>query len=204
MHSTFTLAAWAAAAAVAVASPSPMPQGVTEEVSPDQGPPAGCSTSFDGSFNIQILNAASSTPVEKRALDKRQGILTMTLKDGILRDAYDRIGYIASNSQFQFDGPPQAGAIYTAGWSICENGSLAIGNDALFSKCLSGTFYNLYDDNVLDTEQCSDVYIHTAPMEMHAPSVASQLPDGQFTAAPVSQIADGVCSPCLLHDTMRD
>lgn len=53
--------------------------------------------------------------------------------------------YIAANYQFQFDAPPQAGAIYTTGFSLCANGSLALGGSAIFYQCLSGSFYNLYD-----------------------------------------------------------
>ena len=66
------------------------------------------------------------------------------MKNGILTDPQGRIGYIASNQQFQFDDPPQLGAIWTAGFSVCENGSLALGDDVIWWKCLSGSFYNLY------------------------------------------------------------
>ncbi|ORY17329.1 hypothetical protein BCR34DRAFT_611064 [Clohesyomyces aquaticus] len=37
------------------------------------------------------------------------------------------IDVIVANYQFQFDAPPQAGAIYTGGFSVCPNGTLAIG-----------------------------------------------------------------------------
>jgi len=73
------------------------------------------------------------------------GELAITIDGGILKDAKGRTGYIASNFQFQFDGPPQAGAIYTAGFSICGNQSLALGGSNIFYQCLSGSFYNLYD-----------------------------------------------------------
>ena len=73
------------------------------------------------------------------------GNLAITLDNGILKDAKGRTGYIASNFQFQFDGPPQAGAIYTAGFSVCANQSLALGGSNIFYQCLSGSFYNLYD-----------------------------------------------------------
>ncbi|BFZ54335.1 hypothetical protein PYCC9005_001369 [Savitreella phatthalungensis] len=87
------------------------------------------------------------------------GALTITLQNGILKDNQGRTGYIASNSQFQFDGPPQAGAIYTAGWSVVQNGSLALGGSTLFYQCLSGNFYNLYYRNVLNAAQCTPVNI---------------------------------------------
>ncbi|GMM29951.1 hypothetical protein DAMA08_026960 [Martiniozyma asiatica (nom. inval.)] len=80
--------------------------------------------------------------------------LTLTLANGILIDSEERIGSIVSNRQFQFDGPPQAGAIYTAGWSIIE-GKLALGDQTAFWQCLSGNFYNLYDENI--AEQCTMV-----------------------------------------------
>ena len=89
------------------------------------------------------------------------GTLVINLCNGVLHDALGRTGYIASNRQFQFDEPPQAGAIYTAGFSVCSNGSLALGGSAVFQQCLSGSFYNLYDQST--GAQCSPVYIETIP-----------------------------------------
>ena len=91
------------------------------------------------------------------------GTLELTLADGILHDSHGRIGYIASNYQFQFDNPPQAGAIYTAGFSVCSNGSLALGGSTVFYQCLSGSFYNLYNENV--AAQCSPVTINTLTLK---------------------------------------
>ena len=72
----------------------------------------------------------------------------MNLHNGILTDSKGRIGSIVANQQFQFDGPPpQAGAIYAAGWSI-KDGKLAIGNSTTFYQCLSGNFYNLYAEHI--------------------------------------------------------
>ncbi|ODV87449.1 hypothetical protein CANARDRAFT_26844 [[Candida] arabinofermentans NRRL YB-2248] len=86
------------------------------------------------------------------------GNLAVTLTDGILYDASGRVGSIVSNYQFQFDGPPpQSGYIYAAGWSIDEDGYLALGDSTEFFECLSGDFYNLYYDSVGD--QCSPVEI---------------------------------------------
>lgn len=118
---------------------------VTAIIKPDSSAPGGCSTSRDGKFQVSIYSLGNG----KRDLQKRacggEGTLIMTLKDGILKDSKDRTGYIASNYQFQFDGPPQAGAIFTAGFSTCNNGSLALGGSTVFYRCLSGDFYNLYD-----------------------------------------------------------
>ncbi|KAL9125187.1 MAG: hypothetical protein Q9217_005571 [Psora testacea] len=86
------------------------------------------------------------------------GGLSLTLEDGVIMDAQGRTGYIASNYQFQFDKPPQAGALYTAGFSACANGTLALGGSSIFYQCLSGTFYNLYDRSW--AAQCSPVYIN--------------------------------------------
>ncbi|KAH3678485.1 hypothetical protein WICMUC_001502 [Wickerhamomyces mucosus] len=82
--------------------------------------------------------------------------LALVLNDSVLTDAKGRIGSIVANRQFQFDGPPpQAGAIYAAGWSITEDGYLALGNQTDFYQCLSGTFYNLYDESI--GSQCTEV-----------------------------------------------
>ncbi|SCU87554.1 LADA_0E04698g1_1 [Lachancea dasiensis] len=94
---------------------------------------------------------------------KTDGTLEMTLKGGILKDAKGRIGSIVANRQFQFDGPPpQAGAIYAAGWTITKNGNLAIGETEVFYQCLSGTFYNLYDESIGD--QCSPVHLEVVKL----------------------------------------
>jgi hypothetical protein len=90
---------------------------------------------------------------------KTNSSLEVTLSGGVLMDSVGRTGYIASNFQFQFDKPPQAGAIYTAGWSVCANGSLALGGSNVFYQCLSGDFYNLYNEDW--AAQCSPVTIET-------------------------------------------
>lgn len=84
--------------------------------------------------------------------------LAITLKDSILTDSAGRIGAIVSNRQFQFDGPPpQAGSIYAAGWSITEEGNLALGEKDVFYQCLSGSFYNLYDESI--GVQCTPIHL---------------------------------------------
>ena len=100
-------------------------------------------------------SAASSGVLEINQVScSSSGTLAMTLKKGILTDSKGRIGSIVANRQFQFDGPPpQAGAIYAAGWSITPAGNLAIGDNDVFYQCLSGNFYNLYDESL--GAQCS-------------------------------------------------
>lgn len=83
------------------------------------------------------------------------------MKDGVLKDAKDRTGYISDSFQFQFDKPAQAGAIYTSGFSVCSNGTLAFGPSAIFWQCQSGDFYNLYDRNW--AEQCEPVEFGVMP-----------------------------------------
>lgn len=157
-------------------------------------PPAGCQASSSGSFNIQTVNVTQSGSA-KRGIESRQlsGTLTLTLKDGIIKDQAGRQGYIASNYQFQFDAPLQAGARESTGFSVCGNSSLALSAPgraapAVFYQCLSGTFYNLYSQST--GAQCIPIYI-TAVMQQGG---ASQIPDGQpqVTQPPrVSQITDG-------------
>ena len=90
------------------------------------------------------------------------GTLALTLDNGILKDSKGRTGYIASNYQFQFDDPPQAGALLTAGFSVCGNHSLALGGSTTFYQCLSGNFYNLYNTNW--APQCSPVTINAVTL----------------------------------------
>ncbi|KAK4974727.1 hypothetical protein LTR66_011064 [Elasticomyces elasticus] len=184
-------------ALVGAAFASPNPQAVTSAVAPKASAPAGCSMNHSGTFQISTVNVSSAS------MTKRQdSALTLTLSSGVLTDSKGRIGYIASNRQFQFDGPPQAGAIYTAGWSYCSNGNnntLALGSSAVFYQCLSGNFYNLYDQST--GKQCSQVYLailssasvtQSSDGQPAAKSGASQLSDGQVTASPrASQLSDG-------------
>ena len=58
-----SFAAPLAIAALAVAAP----QGVTSAISPSSTAPAGCSSSYSGTFAIQIVNVTSSS---KRAVEK--------------------------------------------------------------------------------------------------------------------------------------
>lgn len=81
----------------------------------------------------------------------------MELKDSVLTDAKHWTGYIASNYQFQFDGPPQAGAIYTGGFCVLNNGSLVLGASSVFYRCKSGDFYNFYDRHW--APQCEPILI---------------------------------------------
>ncbi|KAK3065127.1 hypothetical protein LTS18_009427 [Coniosporium uncinatum] len=180
------------------------PQGVTEDLSPSSSAPEGCSSSMTDTFSITTVNVTTSA---KRSLQARQAeTLQITLADGKLTDSEGRTGYIAANNQFQFDSPPQTGAIYTDGFSVCGNGSLALGGSAIWYQCYSGGFYNLYDESI--GEQCSPIYIEVldsgaagaapsasqaADGQAQASSAVSQISDGQpqATSAAVSQISDG-------------
>lgn len=128
---------------------------------------------------------------------QKDGILTLTLKGGILKDQAGRTGYVAANYQFQFDDPPQTGAIYTAGFSVCANGSLALGSDAVWKQCYSGGFYNLYSDDVT-SGQCNEIYIEaingggSSGGSGGSGGAATQAPDGQpAETGAVTQISDG-------------
>ncbi|THY12415.1 hypothetical protein D6D02_05201 [Aureobasidium pullulans] len=189
---SFAIAAAFAGAAVA------LPQGVNEAIAPQEATPQGCSTSFNGPFSVSIANVTTNA---KRDLERRQDkVLTITLANGVLTDDEGRTGYIAANNQFQFDKPAQTGAIYTSGFSVCSNGTLAIGNSAIFYQCLSGDFYNLYDEST--GNQCSPIYINvlaaggsSASAVASASGAATQIGDGQLQAPtstrPVTQISDG-------------
>ncbi|EJS43223.1 cis3p [Saccharomyces arboricola H-6] len=107
--------------------------------------------------------SCAATPTLKDSSCKNSGTLELVLNDGVLTDGKGRIGSIVANRQFQFDGPPpQAGAIYAAGWSITEDGYLALGDNDVFYQCLSGNFYNLYDENV--AEQCSAIHLEAVSL----------------------------------------
>jgi len=184
MRSTLALALVAG-----VAWAAPAPQGVTSAIAPSASPL--CSTSFDGTFEI----SAVTTPSMKRDIEKRScgtpGALIISLANGVLTDSQGRTGYVAANYQFQFDKPPQAGALFTSGFSACNNGSIALGASTVFWQCLSGDFYNLYDRNW--APQCKPILLQIIPCSGSAPAV-TQISDGQpqaVSALPITQLSDG-------------
>ncbi|OCK81574.1 hypothetical protein K432DRAFT_424851 [Lepidopterella palustris CBS 459.81] len=171
----------------------PMPQGVTSAISPETVAPEGCSPSYPGPFEVTVVDATSSF-ADKRDVEKRQeaSILTLRLSGGVLTDQEGRTGYIASNRQFQFDGPPQAGAIYTSGFSICANNSLALGGDSIFYQCYSGGFYNLYDRSW--APQCSPIRIEAmggGASSVDITELADGQPGGSTVLPSVSEQSDG-------------
>ncbi|POR32429.1 Cell wall mannoprotein CIS3 [Tolypocladium paradoxum] len=140
---------------------------VTGIVKPGGQSPGGCSPSRDGKFQVTVYSLNKRDVIEKQTTCDSEKTLVMTLNNGVLKDAQGRTGYIASNFQFQFDGPPQAGAIYTAGFSTCSNGSLALGPSTVFYRCLSGNFYNLYDRHW--AAQCEPINMVALPCDGSSP-----------------------------------
>ncbi|PHH93320.1 hypothetical protein CDD83_7105 [Cordyceps sp. RAO-2017] len=187
---------------------------VTDLIKPQEQAPEGCKSDVDGRFQVTVksLGSADGNDISKRSSScGSDKTLVMTLVGGVLTDAKNRTGYIASNRQFQFDGPPQSGAIYTGGFSLCGNGSLALGSSTVLYKCLSGDFSNLYDQHW--AEQCSPVNMIAMDCEggsdqgpsdgitvgtsMKATTLVTMLSDGQpqvvQTSVPIAmcQIGDG-------------
>lgn len=196
MQTTFALAALASVAAAAIGS------------SPTASAPAGCSTDYSGDFQITIINSTSpTTSKEKRQSTTcgQAGLLTASLQGGILKDTQGRQGEVVANYQFQFDDPLQPTAVYTGGFSVCNNGSLALGGSNVFYECPTfggpgnGNYSNLYAQST--GAQCNPILINIIPCAGDASSSGvSQVSDGQpqatgtagqVTTAPVSQISDG-------------
>jgi hypothetical protein len=121
------------------------------------------------------------------------------LADGILKDSENRQGEIVANYQFQFDNPLQNNAVYTEGFSVCSNGSLALGGTNVFYECETfggpgiGNYSNLYSQST--GAQCNPILIDIIPCAdpPSSTAVAGQSGDGQVTVtgtpgAPVSQV----------------
>ncbi|AAS52575.1 AEL110Wp [Eremothecium gossypii ATCC 10895] len=129
------------------------------ESQPDESSDKRCPTP------AELENILASASAERDPSDpvnaysyRYEGTLEMSLNDSVLRDGHGRIGSIVSSRQFQFDGPPpQSGAIYAKGWSLTPEGNLALGDTDIFYRCLSGNFYNLYDQSI--GGQCSPVHL---------------------------------------------
>jgi hypothetical protein len=128
----------------------------------------------------------------------QEGKLTgITLKNGILRDSAGRIGSVVDNFQFQFDGPPQASdstvrsdanasqdkAIYTAGFSMCKNFTLALGRSTFFNECNAGAnFWNYYFFVGLDTSEKG------RPLECRGVNLVNMPPGGFAGATTVNTV----------------
>ncbi|KAF4447153.1 hypothetical protein F53441_9298 [Fusarium austroafricanum] len=181
-----TSLAFLALAATAFAVPQ-----VTDNIAPKGNPPKGCTKSYSGQFEVTIFKPGKSKrDVEERSCNG-EGVLVLSLKDGVLKDAKDRTGYISESFQFQFDKPAQAGAIYTSGFSVCSNGTLAFGSSAIFWQCQSGDFYNLYDRNW--AEQCEPVEFGVMPCGKSSKSVPKKRIVGSSVIATtvVTVVSDG-------------
>ncbi|KXX83045.1 Cell wall mannoprotein CIS3 [Madurella mycetomatis] len=154
-------------------------QGVTDRITPPAPAPEGCRPHVEGKFEIGIManKGRRDLALQNRAVCAGNGILVAELSNGIITDALNRTGYISASYQFQFDAPPQAGALYTAGFSHCGNGSLALGGSTIFYQCRSGGFYNLYDR--WWAEQCSPVQILVMPCGGSDNSGAADVNDDQ-------------------------
>ncbi|KAL9028438.1 MAG: hypothetical protein Q9196_003199 [Gyalolechia fulgens] len=153
-----------------------------------QNPP-GCLSDFDGTFVIAPQNITNAPG----QFDKRQSRTVcgstpiITLQGGVLTDQQGRTGSIVANSQFQFDELVQENSLFTSGFSICQNSSLAIGGSTLFYQCLSGTFYNLYQQS--QGAQCNEIHINTIPCEAddsQSMSAQSSIPTATSTTATVA------------------
>ncbi|KAL0943007.1 covalently-linked cell wall protein [Colletotrichum truncatum] len=160
----FSVATIISLATSVLAMPQASPSGGA--LAPKDGPPPSCQTSYEGNFGITVVELGKRS-LETRTNCGQKGSLDLTLKNGVLTDSQGRIGSIVANYQFQFDGPPQVDAIYTSGFSVCSNGSLALGGSTTFYRCLSGNFYNLYDRHW--AEQCSPIHLSVLPCGENAP-----------------------------------
>jgi len=128
-----------------------------------------CQDTYNGKFQIAVFQAASKRDLQPRAdCSSSSGALVISLNGGKLLDQNGRIGYVASNDQFQFDNPVQNGAKETQGFAVCDNQFLSLTGSEDFYRCLSGSFYNLYFHGQT-AEQCQKVRIGIVPCDGSAP-----------------------------------
>lgn len=114
-------------------------------------------------------------------------MLLLTVTEGIIKDGKHRTGYIAGNHQFQFDDPPQSGALLTAGFSLCDDGLLALGRSATWYSCSSGNFSNIYDE--MWASHCQAVHLQAIQIfDCSLPGLSSSV-HGPSTTVPSSTSA---------------
>ena len=115
----------------------------------------------------------------------------VTLSKGVLTDSLGRTGAIVSNHQFQFDGPPQAGSIYTGGFAVCANNSLSLGGTTRFWRCLSGSFNNLYNENVAPQCAPASIAVSALGQSSSTSSAASSIASSASASKTGSSSASG-------------
>ncbi|KAF2011574.1 hypothetical protein BU24DRAFT_284207 [Aaosphaeria arxii CBS 175.79] len=177
--------------------PSILAQAVEEGIAPSAPPPPGCEQTIESNFTIGIATQLGSHGRRDSTSALTAGALEVSLKDGILRDPIGRIGAIVANRQFQFDGPPQAGTIYTGGFSVCENSSLALGGSTVWYRCMSGAFGNLYDQSIGD--QCHQVSIVASLLNPPAPLSSSIASTSIVSTASSTTASPSSTTPLTKH-----
>ncbi|KAF2093679.1 hypothetical protein NA57DRAFT_61384 [Rhizodiscina lignyota] len=133
-----------------------IPTGVSTVMKPDTTPASTCHPNYPKSgspvpFQLKVLdriltNDQLGTPAKMEADNKM-----VTLKDGMIFDAQNRIFSVVSNFQLEYDNPPQDTAIYTAGWYLCDNGTITLGSWLSFTACNS--------ENAGETETEEKLYL---------------------------------------------
>ncbi|KAL8915754.1 MAG: hypothetical protein Q9172_006702 [Xanthocarpia lactea] len=149
--------------------------------------PLGCQSDFEGYFVLKptLVNGAEAAS-EAKLIKRQQNVRTicgsepiLSLEGGVLTDQLSRTGSIVANTQFQFDEPLQVDALFTEGFSVCENNTLAYPDSAIFYQCLSGNpeapedptqlFNNLYTQPQGPTsgeaDQCDQIYLEVIGCE---------------------------------------
>ncbi|OCK75567.1 hypothetical protein K432DRAFT_386120 [Lepidopterella palustris CBS 459.81] len=172
-------------------------QAVSIGIAPTAAAPPGCKPTYAGNFTLNVANGPSDVQ-RRQETQILASAVTVQLAHGILTDSHGRTGAIVANHQFQFDGPPQAGSIYTGGWSVCSNSSLALGGSTVFWECASGAFYNLYDISI--GAQCVACEIVVVPVGGSTTSSSSSVVATSSVVAssvviPVSGGSFGTVSP---------
>jgi len=182
-------------AAIVAASPAPQATASGYQVTPyltASGPaPSGCVSSYPGPFALSPSNVTSSKH-SKRQSASSPTILIESLEDGVMKDSKNTFAYIASNGQFQNNPPsspqPQPGAIITAGYSVCSNGTLALGGSAIWWECNGGSRSAFYD--VSQGPQCYMIYFNVVPASTSSGTTAI-IPTTTVSVATVSSEGQG-------------
>ncbi|KFA47384.1 hypothetical protein S40293_07590 [Stachybotrys chartarum IBT 40293] len=172
-------------AAVASAAPKAAPS----DGAPPTPAPEGCRESLDSRFQLSIRSVDDQNQGIQQGQCNQEGTLVIKLQDGVLTDSQDRIGSIVANYQFQFDKPAQEDALFTSGFSVCSNGSLALRGSTVFYQCASGDFSNLYDRDW--AEQCEPTALVIAPCDANVDLGGKTSSSTATGEVPLCQIDDG-------------
>jgi hypothetical protein len=165
---------------------------------PHETIPADCSVDYLGAFNIGFtpVDPSSEDDDEMRSKHKlaTRTLVSLELTDGYLVDDQQRMAYIDDRDMLQFEMYPRSPQ-FNAGFSICKNGTIALGNSALWYRCRAGAYSTIF--RAKPDSDCALSYIirEDAPVDDDGFRFARRSADAAAYKPDVLLVSNSAASP---------